>query len=68
MFSRHLLKMLIGLLGMGLFGLILLFITNLYEKDSQAAAPAASSSNQTVVPHDPKMPDKPCLAKKGSAC
>ena len=37
MFSRHLIKMLIGLVGMGLFGLVSLFLVHLYEKDQNVS-------------------------------
>ena len=49
--SRHLIKMLVGLVGMGIFGLICLFIINLYQKQgtSQAQIPVTPTASSAHV-------------------
>jgi hypothetical protein len=39
MFSRHLIKMLIGLIGMGLVGIICLFLIDMYQKQTNTKVP-----------------------------
>ena len=48
MFSRHLIKMLIGLAGMALFGLICLFVVTLYQKENTTASAGTPSDQGSV--------------------
>lgn len=50
--SRHLFKMLFGLVGMGLFGIICLVIINLYHKQAtvEANVPAIPEGREAPCP------------------